>query len=279
MGKYFTEKERYQLESLLKAGLTQKAIAQELKKSLSTTKREIKRGIVTLISSELMEYDHYCADFAQRRYDALKKNKGIKSKLPDDSELVQFLQEKIVDKKCSPYAALTDLEKEDRQFSVKFCLKTLYNAIDAGILKGISNKNLPRKKDQKPKEKKEPTYKKRLNPDRTSIDQRPEVINDRLEMNHWEMDCVLSGQTTGKAALVVMTERASRLTYIRKLKAKTNDEIIRVLDTLENTFKDQFKTIFRSITMDNGSEFLNDKAIEKSIFGEEKRTTTYYCHA
>lgn len=39
-----------------------------------------------------------------------------------------------------------------------------------------------------------------------------------------------------------------------------------------------FSRIFKTITMDNGVEFADSKGIEKSIYGNKKRTTVYYCH-
>ena len=36
--------------------------------------------------------------------------------------------------------------------------------------------------------------------------------------------------------------------------------------------------IFRTITVDNGSEFADCAGIERSRTGKSKRTTVYYCH-
>ena len=39
-----------------------------------------------------------------------------------------------------------------------------------------------------------------------------------------------------------------------------------------------FKKIFKTITVDNGSEFADFKGLEKSSYGHGKRTSVYYCH-
>ena len=77
----------------------------------------------------------------------------------------------------------------------------------------------------------------------------------------------------GKACLLVMTERKSRKELIFKLKAKKQEHVREVIDRLERKYKGQFREIFRSITMDNGGEFLNSEALETScIKPGEKRT-------
>ena len=39
-----------------------------------------------------------------------------------------------------------------------------------------------------------------------------------------------------------------------------------------------FYNVFKSITVDNGSEFADYEGMEKSCCREGKRTTIYYCH-
>ena len=40
-----------------------------------------------------------------------------------------------------------------------------------------------------------------------------------------------------------------------------------------------FKTIFKTITVDNGTEFSNVDGLEKSVYAKNnKRTKLYYCH-
>ena len=39
-----------------------------------------------------------------------------------------------------------------------------------------------------------------------------------------------------------------------------------------------FYKLFKTITVDNGSEFLDYESIEKALYRVGKRTTVYYCH-
>ena len=83
----------------------------------------------------------------------------------------------------------------------------------------------------------------------------------------------------GICCLQVLTERKTRKELIFKIPNKRQESIQKVLDTLEINLRGRFKTIFKSITMDNGVEFLDQKGIENSCLIEgEKRTTCYYAH-
>ena len=109
-----------------------------------------------------------------------------------------------------------------------------------------------------------------------SIEDRPTSIESREEPCHWEMDCVVG---KGTACLLVMTERLSRKELIFKLKAKKQEHVKEVIDRLEQRHASRFSKMFKSITMDNGCEFLNQEALEASCLKNGlKRTICYYAH-
>ncbi len=95
------------------------------------------------------------------------------------------------------------------------------------------------------------------------------------------MDCIESGRGKGRACLLVLVERMSRETLIYKMRAQTQKEVQRILNRLERKigFK-RFYEVFKSITVDNGSEFLDWRSLEKSCIskGNVLRTQVYYCH-
>ena len=119
-----------------------------------------------------------------------------------------------------------------------------------------------------------------------SIEERPFELTERIYGN-WEMDTVV-GKQGSKAALLVLTERVSRFEIIIKLKDRTQKSVIKdrtqksvisALDKLEKEYKDKFSLIFKSITVDNGVEFLDMAGLEKSVYNKQsKRTTIYYAH-
>ena len=89
------------------------------------------------------------------------------------------------------------------------------------------------------------------------------------------MDCVC-GKT--KSVLLVLSERLTRKEIIFKMENQKALSVVRCLNILERRFGKQFKKIFKTITVDNGSEFADYIGMEKSSYGHGKRTSLYYCH-
>lgn len=58
------------------------------------------------------------------------------------------------------------------------------------------------------------------------------------------------------------------------------ETVVAALDRLERLYGAAFYRIFKTITVDNGSEFADADGIERSARRKDaKRTTVYYCHA
>jgi IS30 family transposase len=110
----------------------------------------------------------------------------------------------------------------------------------------------------------------------TSIEARPLEIAERSSFGHWEMDCICGPTLT---TLLVLSERLTRQEIIFRMPNQTAASVVSCINKLEFKLGKKFKKIFKSITVDNGSEFSDFKALEKSIYGKHnKRTNIYYCH-
>ena len=100
----------------------------------------------------------------------------------------------------------------------------------------------------------------------------------RSEYGHWEMDLIVGKEKT-HAVLLTLTERKSRQELIFKLPSRKAATIRGVFDQLENRMSMRaFRTKFKSITTDNGSEFMEYDKLVQSIHGGE-RFKVYYCHS
>jgi len=274
--KQLTEKDRYKIETLLQEKLSPAEIAERMERDRRTIEREITRGSVLQRDSELRENLVYLADVGQRIHNERGANKGRGLKIGNDHKLVKHIEQKIGKEKYSPDAVLGEIKAQNMVFKVTICTKTLYNYIDRGLFLNITNKDLPIKKHGKKRDYK-PIQRVALNNVRgRSIEERPPEAENRSELGHWEMDCVIG---SGKACLLVMTERKSRKELIFPMEAKTQACVLEVVDKLERKHKSKFSTLFKSITMDNGSEFLDMAGLEKScIYPSKLRTTCYYAH-
>jgi len=276
--KHLTEKERYSIETLLKEKLTPAEIAKRLDRHPRTIEREIKRGMVRLLNSDLSYRKEYCADTAHRIYLENGKNKGRNLKIGNDHELAKHIEKRIVKDKYAPDAVIGEIKAKGMKFKTSICTKTLYNYIDQGVFVNITNKDLPVKKD-----KKKGQYRKvriaHKNLKGTSIEERPKSIETREEYGHWEMDCVVGKRGGSGATLLVLSERKRREEIIIKIPNKTQESVIKALDALERKYGRKFKDKFKTITVDNGSEFLDYKGLERSVLNEkEQRVKIYYAH-
>ena len=275
---HFTEKERYKLEALLEQKISIKKISEYLNKHRSTIHREIKQGKIKRLTSELTEISCYRANVGQRRYEERVSNRERSLKIGKDHKLAEYIKEKIIKDKYSPDVIIGEIKDKGLRFETTICMKTLYNYIDKGILQGISNKNLLWKyrKKKKKHNKVRVSVKNRLG---LSIEERPEKIEKREEYGHWEIDTVKGGKNKNKACLLTLSERKTREELIFKMPAATKENVDDSLTKLEKEYGKEFNNKFKSITADNGGEFLDWNTLETSKMVEgTKRTMLYFAH-
>ncbi|MEG1847861.1 MAG: IS30 family transposase [Lachnospiraceae bacterium] len=280
--KYFTEKERFQLELLLKEKYTIYEISKKLDKCIATIYNEKKRGTIELLNSDLTTRKEYCADYSQNLYLEKRTNKGANLKISNDYKLVDFLENKILNEHFSPYACLSYIKTHHLKFKTSICFKTLYNYIDSGLFLNISNKNLIMKcksKNYKSHSHKSSVSLNNIKGQLNSVDSRALEVLDRDCYGNWEMDTVVGTRGGSKACLLVLSERMTRQEIVLKIADKTQKSVVDALDNLEREMGfDSFVKTFKTITVDNGAEFLNSSEIVKSTFDSGNRTLLYYCH-
>ena len=105
-------------------------------------------------------------------------------------------------------------------------------------------------------------------PNRISIDQRLNEINDRSQFGHWESDAVVSKQS--KVTLAVLIERVSRLVKIKKIKQNKADMFSK---SIICRMKGLPSSARRSITYDNGSE-----NAQHELINDQLKTNSYFCN-
>lgn len=272
--KNLTFTQRLQIETLYNAKKTKKEIAQILGLHLCTIYRELKRGAYVHANKHdtfwygvrIEKQVRYSAQISQDRYNALCSAKGRPLKLGKDFAFVDYIEKRVVKDKISACAVLGEIKYKNMQFDTNISKTTLYRYIEMGLFPHIKLEK--RKKEYK-------KIKIKRAPKGTSIERRPKEIKQRNSFGHWEMDCVC-GNT--KPALLVLSERLTRKEIIFKMENQKANSVVRCIDILERRYGKAFKKIFKTITVDNGSEFADFHGIEKSIYGLGKRTTVYYCH-
>ena len=279
--KHLTKTDRLRIERWRNQGLKPKEIAAKLRVHISTIYRELKRGEYERLNGQTWEMEtSYSPDIAEARYQENLRNKGPELKIGADHELAKYIEDTIIERECSPAAVLGYAEIDGKQFSVTLSAPTIYSYIHKGVFLRLTMADCPRHGTQKNAyqhvEKKEPARA----PAGESIDNRPEEVKERKVFGHWEMDTVYSAKNKGKAVLLTITERKTRKEIIVLLPNRKAETITRAVNALERKYgAAKFRAIFKSITVDNGSEFAAAEDLEKSCINKTlPRTKVYYAH-
>ena len=271
--------DRIRIEAWLRAKISVQEIADMLHVHRSTIYREIKRGQYEHLNSDYTVEKRYSPEIAQKHCDENLQVRGTQLKIGNDYKYAEYIEKKMIEENYSPEAVLGELRVQNRakDFSVSICIRTLYNYIDKGVFLNLTNKNLPVKRNKKRGYKKVRVQKRASVG--TSIEERPEYIKDRKEFGHWEMDSVVGKRGKSKNTFLVLTERKTRNEIIFKLPDHSATEVVKAVDRLEITWGSMFSDVFKTITVDNGTEFSYFNELERSCTKpDEKRTKVYYCH-
>ena len=104
--------------------------------------------------------------------------------------------------------------------------------------------------------------------DRVSIDERPETIENRNEIGHWEGDLIVGkGQ---KSAIGTLVERATRFTLIVHLESRKSKDVVNAFSTALQTLPD---ILLKTLTYDNGIEMSEHKH-----FTYRTKMPVYFAH-
>ena len=271
--KHLTYTERTMIERWYnKEKLSKKEIAERLDKSERTIRREIKRGLTTNLTSQLIEIKVYSADIAHNEYILNLEAKGQELKIGSNIEIVKKIEKMIKEEKKSPEVIAFELGNKGL---IEISARTIRNYIYDGNVFNLKDEDMIYNKKHKSKNK-DKRIAKHTPPDR-SIENRPEEANNRSEYGHWEGDLIIGKRKKGWV-LLTFTERMTREEIIIKIKGKNNEYVVKAINGLERKYGKRFYTKFKTITFDNGVEFMNYEGIEKSCLRKGTRTKIYYAH-
>jgi len=244
-----TQEQRYQISVLLKANHTQSEIARLIHVHKSTISREIRRNR------------------GQRGYRpkqahqfALSRRSKTKTRIND---FTWMLVKSMIKRDNSP-------EQVSGRLRLVYGLTVSHEWIYQYILKdkhagGNLHKHLRCRKKRKKRYGSNDRRGKLKN--RVSIEQRPEVVDQRERLGDWEVDTIIG--KNHRQAIVSLVDRTSRLTLLKKVERRTAQAVAEaVIDLLKSV---SIRTL--TITADNGKEFAEHEKIAKDL-----KTTVYFAH-
>lgn len=238
---------RFELSVLLKAGHKISFIAKELGLHRATVYREIKRN-----SKPRGSYDAlYANEYAEIRKERFSKRRKL------NQEMIGFIRDKLENGQWSPeqikgYCDKNNIPMVSHERIYQYIYENKSNG--GGLYHHLRTGNKRYKKRYGKHKDRNIVIKNKI-----SIDERPDVINNKERYGDWEIDTIVGKKHKG--AIVTLVERKSSFILIRKLKnknaAQLATETIRLLAP--------YKYLVHSITSDNGTEFANHEYISKKL--------------
>ena len=245
--KHLTLKERQLIEVWTSEGKSNRYIAKLLGKSHQTINNEIKRGMVLQQLRSGLYRRVYRAEYAQRKYIQNRKKSVRHIRL--DKETYKRIKY-YLKRHYSP-------EMIVNKGYVDIPVSTIYYWIHQGYLGSQRDCLIYPQKTKR----KRPVRSEKFKSFGRSIDERPDYINERSEIGHFEIDTVILTREKNQC-LLTMTDRKSRYEIIRLIKDKTGKSVNEALSALIKEYE------IKSITADNGTEFagLSDVISKDNIY-------------
>jgi IS30 family transposase len=255
--------QRYMIEALVKVRMNQNVIAAQLDVSPSTISRELKRN--TLLGG--MDYGKYIAIKAQQRTD--RRHEKKRKRILFTESMKGTIVEQLNEEKWSPklishmgriscgsfishewiYQWIWKCKHTDWAGNKKY--KKLYELLKHGRM---------RRKRGKRKENRGA-----LLANRVPIEQRPPIVARRKRTGDIEVDLMMGNSNRG--AVLVMTDRATLHTRLKKLPGKNSDKVGKAIIQCLN--ENQYSA--HTLTFDNDRAFCCHEMIART-----KNVDTYF---
>ena len=258
-GQHLQREERGAIQALKRQGLSNRAIARELGCFPTTIGNELRRGTPPRKSSK-----GRAPGYSAKHGEAIYRSNRLRSRKPHKllscGAFVSWVAAQVREHKwsldsCVGYARLHGLFPADEMV----CTRTLYNEVWAGNL-DLSVTELPEAMKRKTKKRRVLENKKRYG---TSISEHPEIASLRLEEGHWEGNTVV-GKRAGKGSVVFSLLEKKTETYLAfRIPGTTSEAVMNLMNELHDEYGEHFPQIFKTITVDNGSEFADFAKVEK----------------
>ena len=258
--------QRYQIEALLKTEIAKKEIAHIVDVHPSTITRELKRNV----GSRGRGSGVYRPINAQRRTDLRHHRKSKRTIFT--KPMKDWIANRLKEDRWSP-ELISHKGKQTGECPLSH--EWIYQWI-------WECKHTNRKEDQEYKQlytylKHGKRRRKRGNikdrrgiiPNRVSIEQRPQIINKRERLGDVEVDLMMGKRNKG--SLLIITDRASLFTRIRKMHSKNADQMAEAI--VEELSKDKHK--LKTLTFDNDMAFAKHELIAQSLKADTYFTRPY----
>lgn len=258
-GQHLRMEERGAIKALEKQGLGVRAIARAIGCAPTTVTNELRRGTPARKSTRGRTPSDSPRQ-GEAVYAANRANCHRPTQTEKCSNFIEWVGTQIREHKwsldaCCGYAKLHDLFEATEMV----CTRTLYNMVWRGDV-SIKPTELPEALKRKATKHREMANKRHYG---ASISTRPEIACLRLEEGHWEGDTVV-GKRAGQESVVFSLLEKKTETYLAfRILGKTSEAVMGLMTALHDEYCENFSRIFKTITVDNGSEFADFAQVEQ----------------
>lgn len=243
---HITLEQRYEIQSMRKAGFSQKSIAKAIGKSESTVCRELQRN------SDKRGCG-YSALTAQRKYEKrmAEKPKHIRFTIDIKKDV-----EALINEDLSPEQIVG---RRKRQGLPCISHETIYLHIWDDKKRGGQLYTHLRRRGRKNKRRGANRAGRGFIPNRVGIEKRPKVVDDKTRFGDLEIDTIIG--KNHKGAIVTINSRASGMLKMKKIENRTAQQVCAATQELLEDWLPFLKTI----TADNGKEFALHQEISDAL--------------
>lgn len=246
--------ERYIISFCMVRGVSKPEIARMMGRHPSTIYREVQRNFT--------HHDGWYRGKIADEYAVARQHRGPRGSRFSEEEWA--LVRALLEQKLSPEQISGSLRE---QGILSISHETIYQYIFGDRRHGGKlYKNL-RTKIRKHRKRGAKHSRRMIYADRKMISERPKAVERRSRIGHWEGDTVYGADR--RHSIVTLVERRTGFAIIKKIESRTVAEANRVI--LEAIRDNWWR--FRSITFDNGFEFMGYRELE-----EEGRIKCYYAN-
>lgn len=251
--KHLSTEERYRIYDMKNLGMSITQIGESIGRSKSTISMELKRNKTK---------NKYLPMFAQQAYEARQKN-SYNYKIDRDPDLRSYIFDRMRLDKWSPDVIAGKLRLDNILIATETIYNWIYNspwALSHGVYKYLPTKRIKRLPRVARK-------KRSIIEDRVSIHERDNIANEKEELGHLEMD--LTFHTGNRSRNIgVAVDKTSQKLFLTINQNKSSKVVI---SALKKKLKALPVALRKTITMDNGKEFMGHSEFKKLGFA------TYFC--
>jgi transposase, IS30 family len=253
--RHLTRDDREEIAVLRASGRSMRAIAAAVGKAPSSISRELKRNA--------LDSGRYAAHVADGAYMARRQRLAL---LERDKRLAGFVRDRLTEG-WSPQQISGWLQSGAELGLRAIAMETIYAFLYRA---GQKAEQLWRFLARRHKRRRKPAARRSRDTikDRVSIHERPENVNDRSEIGHWEGDLVICQRTR---PVLVLHERKTRLTLAARLTGKGAAETASVIMAI---FRRLDPVLRQSITFDNDTAFARHTLLREAL-----EMATWFCDA